>query len=229
MCSYSTPSELEVLEKTKFYQTFDPGQDIVSEGENTATLGSIIDGVVALQKTLEDGRRQMVGLLFPSDFIGRPLRPVAPYDAVAVTPVRMCLFHRTKFEALLSQNVNLERRLLEMTLNELDAAREWMLLLGRKTAAEKLASFIMILARRASALQNATVKNGLEVPIPLTREAIAEFLGLTIETVSRQFTGLRKQGFIELSGTRSLVLTDVGAVAALAGVVQEDALTDLTA
>ncbi|MEM1163238.1 MAG: Crp/Fnr family transcriptional regulator [Pseudomonadota bacterium] len=229
MCSYSTPSELEVLEKTKFYQTFDPGQDIVSEGENTATLGSIIDGVVALQKTLEDGRRQMVGLLFPSDFIGRPLRPVAPYDAVAVTPVRMCLFHRTRFEALLSQNVNLERRLLEMTLNELDAAREWMLLLGRKTAAEKLASFIMILARRASALQNATVKNGLEVPIPLTREAIAEFLGLTIETVSRQFTGLRKQGFIELSGTRSLVLTDVGAVAALAGVVQEDALTDLTA
>ena len=229
MCSYSTPSELEVLEKTKFYQTFDPGQDIVSEGENTATLGSIIDGVVALQKTLEDGRRQMVGLLFPSDFIGRPLRPVAPYDAVAVTPVRMCLFHRTKFEAMLSQNVYLERRLLEMTLNELDAAREWMLLLGRKTAAEKLASFIMILARRASALQNATVKNGLEVPIPLTREAIAEFLGLTIETVSRQFTGLRKQGFIELSGTRSLVLTDVGAVAALAGVVQEDALTDLTA
>ncbi|MEM7060202.1 MAG: Crp/Fnr family transcriptional regulator [Pseudomonadota bacterium] len=229
VCSYSTPAELAVLEETKFYQTFEPGQDIVSEGDNTKTLGSIIDGVVALQKTLEDGRRQMVGLLFPSDFIGRPLRPIAPYDAVAVTRVQMCLFHRTKFEKMLAHNGNLERRLLEMTLDELDAAREWMLLLGRKTAAEKLASFLMILARRASALENVSVANGLEVPIPLTREAIAEFLGLTIETVSRQFTGLRKKGLIELSGNRAAKLTDIAALRILADTDQDGTYQDMTA
>lgn len=217
VCSYSSPAELAVLEKTKFYQDFEPGQDIVTEGEHTKVLGSVVDGVVALQKTMEDGRRQMVGLLFPSDFLGRPLRPIAPYDAVAVTPVRMCLFHRREFETLLADAQSLERRLLELTLDELDAAREWMLLLGRKTAAEKLASFLLILSRRASALENAPLKDGLTVPIPLSREAIAEFLGLTIETVSRQFTALRKQGLIALPDKRSVIIGSLDALRTLAG------------
>ncbi|MEM0989087.1 MAG: helix-turn-helix domain-containing protein [Pseudomonadota bacterium] len=201
VCSYSSPSELAELNAAKFYREYDLGQEIIGEGEQIPTLGSVISGVVALQKTMEDGRRQMVGLLFPSDFIGRPLRPRAPYDAVAVTPVRMCLFHRREFEGIMTRNQALERRLLEMTLDELDAARDWMLLLGRKTAQEKLATFLLILNKRAALSDSAASR--LDIPIPLTREAIAEFLGLTIETVSRQFTALRKAGVIELPDKRS--------------------------
>ncbi|MEM9140010.1 MAG: Crp/Fnr family transcriptional regulator [Pseudomonadota bacterium] len=229
MCSYSTPAELALLEKTKFYQDFAPGQEIVSEGEPTKFLGSVVEGVVALQKTMEDGRRQMVGLLFPSDFIGRPLRPIAPYDAVAVTPVRMCLFHRRAFEEMLAGATSLERRLLEMTLDELDAAREWMLLLGRKTAAEKLGSFLMILSRRASSLEAQPLANGLVVPIHLTRESIAEFLGLTIETVSRQFTALRKQGLIDVPDKRTVVLIDLATLRVLAGEDVDDTLANAIA
>ena len=217
VCSYSTPAELTRLDSAKYYRDFEPGQDIVSEGEKTGSLGSLVHGVVALHKTMEDGRRQMVGLLFPSDFIGRPLRPIAPYDAVAVTPVRMCLFHRRQFEDILSQSGNLERRLLEMTLDELDAAREWMLLLGRKTALEKLASFLLILGRRQAILEKQPLADGLSVPIPLTRESIAEFLGLTIETVSRQFTALRKQGIITLPDRRSVVIDGLEDLKLLAG------------
>ncbi|MEM6906470.1 MAG: helix-turn-helix domain-containing protein [Pseudomonadota bacterium] len=208
---------MALLDKAKHYQSFAPGQEIVAEGEHTKVLGSVIDGVVALQKTLQDGRRQMVGLLFPADFIGRPLRPIAPYDAVAVTPVRMCLFQRREFEALLAQSKSLEHRLLEMTLDELDAARDWMLLLGRKTALEKLASFLMILSRRTSARDNQPLADGLRVPIPLTREAIAEFLGLTIETVSRQFSSLRKSGIVHLPDKRTFVLTKTQDLRAMAG------------
>ncbi|MEM9043626.1 MAG: Crp/Fnr family transcriptional regulator [Pseudomonadota bacterium] len=229
VCSYSTPAELALLEQTKFYRNYEPGAEIVTEGENTKVLGSVIDGVVALQKTLADGRRQIVGLVFPSDFIGRPLRPIAPYDAVAVTPVRMCLFDRSKFEAILAENANLERRLLEMMLDELDAAREWMLLLGRKTATEKLSSFLMILSRRASALNGMPVANGLEVPIPLTREAIAEFLGLTIETVSRQFSLLRKRKVVDLPSKRAVIILDATELQTLAGSGWEDVSTNAVA
>ena len=217
VCSYSKPSELVELDAIKFYRDFEPGQEIVGEGERIKSLGSIVSGVVALQKTLEDGRRQMVGLLFASDFIGRPLRPEAPYDAIAITPVRMCLFQRSAFEDVLTRNTSLERRLLEMTLDELDAARDWMLLLGRKTAQEKLASFLLILARREALLAKHEVGVGESYAIPLTREQIAEFLGLTIETVSRQFTSLRKKGLIELPDKRSFIMRDMTGMSDLAG------------
>lgn len=208
VCAYCAPSELEKLEAIKFYKSFSPGQEIVAAGEATDFLGSVVEGVVALSKTLADGRRQTVGLMFPSDYVGRPMRPIAPYDAVAVTPVRLCLFARARFERLLKETPALEKRLLEMTLNELDAARDWMLLLGRKTAREKIASFLVILARRAAALENRAPDDGLGFELPLTREAIADYLGLTIETVSRQFTALRKAGLIELADARSIVVPD---------------------
>ena len=225
VCSYCGPAELSELDQVKFYREYAPGQEIVGEGEVTRALGSVVSGVVALHKSMEDGRRQIVGLLFASDFIGRPLRPVAAYEAVAVTDVRMCLFRRSQFEEILSRNPSLERRLLEMTLDELDAARDWMLLLGRKSAREKVASFLMILARRAAQLEQRSVRDRTAFAIPLSREAIAEYLGLTIETVSRQLTALRKDGVIELQGARSVVLTDHDALAALSG-LEEPAAGD---
>ncbi len=202
VCTYCGPQELALLDAIKFYRNYNPGQEIVAAGEETGFLGSVVDGVVALSKTMPDGRRQTVGLMFPSDFIGRPMRPVAPYDAVAVTPVRLCLFARSRFERVLKESPALARRLLEMALDELDAARDWMVLLGRKTAQEKISSFLVILARRAAALGNAELSDGLSFDLPLTREAIADYLGLTIETVSRQITALRKAGVIELLDTR---------------------------
>lgn len=217
VCSYSSPAQLAELDAAKFYRDYAPGQEIVAEGENTTALGSIVTGVVALQKTLEDGRRQIVGLQFPADFVGRPFRPAATYDAVAATPVRMCMFQRRHFERILSINADLERRLLEMTLDELDCARDWMVLLGRKTAREKLATFLIWLARRHAAAEKLPLTSGLEIALPLTREAIAEYIGLTIETVSRQFTQLRRDGVIELGDRRGFIVSDIAMLQALAG------------
>ena len=102
-----------------------------------------------------------------------------------------------------------------MTLDELDAAREWMLLLGRKTAREKIASFLMMLSRRTSVA--ADTSNQRKLDLPLTREAMADYLGLTIETVSRQFSALRKDGLIQLDGKRGVIITDLAALSAAAG------------
>lgn len=220
VCSYSNPEQLAELDRIKFYRDFPPGAEIVGEGEPVTALGSIVSGVVALQRTLEDGRRQMVGLLLPSDFIGRPLRDEAPYSAVAVEAVRMCLFDKRRFEDLLKSNASLERRLLEMMLDELDGARDWMVLLGRKTAREKLASFLLMLARRTAAGRMGPP--GLSMRLPLSREAISEFIGLTIETVSRQFTQLRKDGVIELPDTRSVRILDHAALVRASGETDPD-------
>lgn len=208
ICCYCEPDVLDQLDAIKFYRNFIPGQEIAAAGEEIGFVGSVVEGVVALSKTMPDGRRQTVGLMFPSDFVGRPMRAVNPYDAVAVTRVRLCMFARSRFEHVLRGSPALERGLLEMTLDELDAARDWMLLLGRKTAQEKIATFLTILARRAAALENRAPTDGLSFELPLTREAIADYLGLTIETVSRQITGLRKAGVIALADARRIQVPD---------------------
>ena len=226
VCSYASPQELEILNELKHYRTFSPGQEIVAAGEATGVIGSVVEGVVSLSKTMADGRRQMVGLMFPSDFLGRPKSPVALYDAVAVTPVKLCLFSRSQFERLLREAPSVEQRLLEMTLDELDAARDWMLLLGRKTAREKIATFLSILARRSAQLQGAPSASGLVFELPLTREAIADYLGLTIETVSRQFTALRKLGVIEMADARHIRVPDIAELLDAAGEDADGGLID---
>lgn len=217
VCSNCNADELELLDQIKSYRTFSAGEAIVWAGESSDFLGSIVSGVAMLQRNMADGRRQMVGLLLPSDFVGRPGRPVAPYDVVAASEVTLCRFRRRQFEDLIQEVPSLEGRLLQMTLDELDAAREWMLLLGRKTAREKIASLLVIIAKRSAALGGKVSPGALSFDLPLTREAMADYLGLTIETVSRQITSLRKAGLIDLEGTRNVTIPDIALLLVEAG------------
>lgn len=108
----------------------------------------------------------------------------------------------------MNKTPHIAQRLLEMTLDELDAAREWMLVLGRKTAREKIASLLSIIARRDVSLHMGTAGGPLVFDLPLTREAMADYLGLTLETVSRQISALRKDGVIVLEGKRHVTVPD---------------------
>jgi CRP/FNR family transcriptional regulator len=109
------------------------------------------------------------------------------------------------------------QRLLEMTLDELDSAREWMLLLGRKTAREKIASLLSIIARRDASLSLKQGSKRLIFDLPLTREEMADYLGLTLETVSRQISALRKDKVISLEGKRHVTIEDFDALQEAAG------------
>ncbi|WP_423212876.1 transcriptional regulator FnrL [Paracoccus sediminis] len=208
VCAHCEADELALLEGMKFYRSFEPGQPIVWEGERMDFVGSVVTGVATLTQMLDDGRTQMVGLLLPSDFLGRPNRDIAAYNAVATTRVVLCCFRRKPFEALMCTTPQVAHRLLEMTLDELDAAREWMLLLGRKTAREKIASFLAIIARREAALHKRDPGGRMRIDLPLTREAMADYLGLTLETVSRQISALKRDGVIELVGKRAVIFPD---------------------
>lgn len=218
VCALCEPDELELLEKMKTYRTYSAGQPVVWSGDQLDFVGSVVEGVAALSQTMEDGRTQMVGLLFPSDFIGRPGRNTASFDVTAVSNLTLCSFRKTPFEEIVQSTPSISQRLLEMTLDELDAAREWMLLLGRKTAREKIASLIALTARRSSAIRSPALRDTkVVVDLPLTREAMADYLGLTLETVSRQISGLKRDGVIELEGKRKVVIRDLDRLLAETG------------
>ena len=208
VCARCESDELSRLEQIKYYRSYQAGQSIVWSGDRMDFVASVVSGIATLTQTMEDGRRQMVGLLLPSDFVGRPGRPIAASDVTATTDVVMCCFRKKPFEEMMVQTPHLAQRLLEMTLDELDSAREWMLLLGRKTAREKIASLISIIARRDAALHLRHAKGALNVDLPLTREEMADYLGLTLETVSRQISALKRDGVIHLEGKRRIVIPD---------------------
>lgn len=208
VCARCEADELEILDSVKYYRSYEAGQPIIWSGDRMDFVASVVTGVASLSQAMEDGRTQMVGLLLPSDFLGRPGRDIAPYDVVAVSNLTLCCFRRKPFETLMNRTPHIAQRLLEMTLDELDAAREWMLILGRKTAREKIASLLTILARRESSLALKTTGDGMSFELPLTREAMADYLGLTLETVSRQISALKREGIITLEGKRKVIIPD---------------------
>jgi CRP/FNR family transcriptional regulator, anaerobic regulatory protein len=212
VCSRCEPAELSVLEAAKYYRTFSAGQPIVWSGDRLDFVGSVITGVAMLSQGMEDGRTQMVGLLMPSDFLGRPGRERAPYDVTAVTDVTFCCFRRNQFEGFLDKTPHIGQRLLQMTLDELDAAREWLLILGRKTAREKICSFLVSIAEKDAKLHLTQADDGIGFDLPLTRTQMADYLGLTLETVSRQISALKNEGVIVLLESRRVQVPDFQAL-----------------
>ena len=208
VCARCEADELVQLDQIKFYRSYEAGQTLIWAGDEMEFVGSVVKGIATLTQTMEDGRTQMVGLLLPSDFVGRPGRATAAYDVVATTEVVMCCFRKKQFEEMMSKTPHIAQRLLEMTLDELDAAREWMLVLGRKTAREKIASLLSIFGRRNATLNLAEAQGSVVFDLPLTREAMADYLGLTLETVSRQISALKRDGVIRLEGKRHVTVPD---------------------
>lgn len=217
VCARCEGDELSRLEQIKYYRSYQAGQTVIWSGDRMDFVASVVSGVATLSQTMEDGRRQMVGLLLPSDFVGRPGRDTAAYDVTATTDLVMCCFRKKPFEELMLSTPHVGQRLLEMTLDELDSAREWMLLLGRKTAREKIASLLSIIGRRDASLSLKKASGRMVFDLPLTREEMADYLGLTLETVSRQISALRKDNVISLEGKRHVTIEDFDALMEAAG------------
>ena len=190
----------------------DPRGPIIDEGEPADYLFNVTQGAVKLYKLLPDGRRQITGFLFAGDFLGIAMNEKYAYSAEAVDRVSLCRFPRNKLERLLDEIPKLEKRLLGMASNELVQAQDQILLLGRKTAREKVVSFLLNLTDRA-------VKRGgapSPVALPMGRADIADYLGLTTETVSRTITNLKRDGHIRLVQGGMVELPDLEALQELA-------------
>ncbi len=218
VCSECEPEELAILDRAKSYRTFPAGTPLAEAGAPLDHFSSLVTGAATMSRTLEDGRRQTVGLLLPSDFIGRPGRATSPFDVTAVAEVTLCRFGRAEFERIVRSTPHIAVRLLSKTLDELDAAREWAVVLGRMKARERVAAFLVRIARRQRSLSpHRQPPREVTLHLPLSREALADYLGLTIETTSRQITALRKDGLIGLQRPREIDIPDFAALAREAG------------
>lgn len=208
VCGTLSPTQLLKLAKTTSKHVFAADEELIPAGGEIRHYSNILSGVVKLTRLMADGRQQIVGLQFAPDFLGRPFRNSSDISAEAATEVHVCSFPRSTLDELVREAPELEHMLHQQALKELDEAREWILTLGRKTAAEKVASFLYLIASHID--PEASPEGGpIRFELPLKRADIADFLGLTIETVSRQITKLRKNGIIELEGTRIVTVPSI--------------------
>lgn len=192
VCAAVSREQLPRLGAIAAERRVEPGLALFGEGDPAEEVFTVTDGMLKLYKLLSDGRRQIVGFAVPGDLLGLAFGRTYVYGAEAVTPAAVCRFRREPFHCLLDECPTLERAVLGRTWAELAAAQDQMLLLGRKTARERLASFLLGLARRRGVTGEGTVE------LAMGRADVADHLGLTIETVSRTLTLFRKEGLIAL-------------------------------
>lgn len=179
-----------------------PGETLFAEGDEADSVYEIVHGMLRLYKLLPDGRRLITGFLSTGQLLGLAPEGVCVYTAEAITEVTFCRYKRKAFERLIDEVPGFAKRLLTATCHELRAAQDRMLLLGRKTATEKVASFLLLMADQQGS--NTVV----EVEVPMTRSDIADYLGLTVETVSRTLTKLKQDGLIQLLASARINIHD---------------------
>lgn len=209
ICAGLTPDELKTLGKLGRKQTVTRGQTLLWEGDESLVVANVIRGVLKLAVATADGREQIVGIVFASDFIGRPFGKESPYSVTALTDAEVCVFTRSAFDGFARQHHDLQHKLLQRTLDELDRARQWMMLLGKKTASERIATLLLeVSARQGDSSCSAFAPLVDKFELPLDRQQMGDVLGLTIETVSRQLTKLKNSGMIELPDRRTVEIMD---------------------
>lgn len=217
LCGSLDDRELLALNTVGQRRRVTAGQTIAWAGDEAVICGNLLSGVLKLVAATADGREQIVGLLYPADFFGQPYAGATDFTVVALADADMCVFPRVAFEQVLENHQRMERLLLQRTLESLNEARGRMLMLARKSAGEKVAGFLLDMAARAGTTGcRAAPDAPLTFDLPLTRGQIADVLGMTIETVSRQLTKMKGRGLIALPGGRAVTISDRVALTACA-------------
>lgn len=176
-------------------QRLRPEQAVFHEGDPAKRVFMVTMGSLKLYTLLADGRRQVTGFMFPGDFLGISVDEDYAFTVEALGDSELWWFSREVFDRFLSEHPQVERELYRLAAHELAEAQRQMVLLGRKSAAERLASFFMSLLARAERASGAQVTS---FDLPMSRIDIADYLGLTKETVSRMLADLRGRGLIRL-------------------------------
>lgn len=179
---------------------FDRGAEIFAEDETAEYIYKVASGAVRLSKLLSDGRRQIGAFYLPGDIFGLEAGEVHAFSAEAVVDAQIVLVKRSALIAEAVRNGEMARQLWGQTVSHLQRAQSHMLLLGRKNAQERIAAFLMEMASR--------LETSGSVELPMSRQDIADYLGLTIETVSRTLTQLERDGLISIPVSRRIMLND---------------------
>lgn len=204
VCSALDCQDLVRLNEIAQTRYFKSGACILAEGENSTSVFNIVEGSVRLSRLLSDGRRVVTGFLFPGDFLGLTLDGTNSITAEAIGDVEVCRMDRKRLDGLFAEIPKLEHRLLEMTVGELISGRDHMMLLARKTLRERMATFLITFEDqlRESDEEPAVIK------LPMARADIADYLGVTVETISRCLAAMAEEGLIQLLSPRRIIILD---------------------
>ncbi len=203
VCGVLDASALREFKESGPTVHYNAGDTVVFEADQATHVYSLISGLLRISKLLPDGRRQIAGFLFPGDFLGITMEEEHAFTAEVIAPSEMCKFQRRQFDEFIEQHPALERRLHAFAAHELAAARQQLVLLGRKTATERIASFLLKLEGHCH-----SVRENQEIAVPMSRADVADYLGLRIETVSREISRLKADRVIQLTGRQAFRIVD---------------------
>lgn len=219
VCSVLDEDQLTTLSDVSSDSHLKSGEEVFLEGNQVDDIVVVKHGAVAVYRLMEDGRRSIARFMFDGDILGVALEGDASQTVRALNDTVLCRLPRSRFMSSLEDSSDMSTQMVTMMSSELKIAQEQLLALGRKTAAERLAGFFIWLSFKAAMREG----NQFILTLPMSRTDIADYLGLTIETVSRTFAKFRREGLIELKGTQTVHVRDVDSLAEVAG------LDDLTA
>lgn len=206
---HSTPVKPSIVRQRTI--TIKPGKHLFLEGDTADRIYEVASGVLRLTRILEDGRRQVIAFGYPGDTVGFPSDGNYHTDCDALVPSILVVHRRDQLTSA-KGNTALHERLLQAALREISAMQDHFMMLGRKSSIEKLASFLMVLSDRVGE----PLGGFDQVSLPMTRADIADFLGLTTETVSRTFTQLRKSQIIAIDHVNTVIILKPAALRAIA-------------
>jgi CRP/FNR family transcriptional regulator, anaerobic regulatory protein len=212
VCAALDDSQVGALEKIMTPKSLEHDRILAQEGDPRTHVYTLTSGMLRLSSALPDGRRQITGFLMPGDYFGLVDDRVHSQTAESVTASSLCAFPVRAMDDLLKTYPRLKDRLYVMTQLALRQAQDSQMILGRLTPLEKLAAFLLVCSRRAAAHK----QKDNPVLLPMPRADIADYLGLTVETVSRSFSELKKRGLIALPDAHTAELRDRTALARLA-------------
>ncbi|MEM8852297.1 MAG: Crp/Fnr family transcriptional regulator [Pseudomonadota bacterium] len=227
LCALLGDGEINALHAISRHLTLPAGTTIPREGPRAVASGRIVSGLAKVVSRLEDGRQQLVALLFPSDIFGLfhlgPSKHPTRFDVVTASDTVLCQYSTGGLKTIVETFPELETKLLRSALTELEGAREWHVVLGRMTAGERVATFFHRYIARALREQDMA---GDGLPFPLSRSDVAAALDLTLETVSRHIAHLKRSGAIAFEGTHIITGFDLAALASLSGTTDHSAAGD---
>ena len=201
-CRCLPDEKLKVFSEISTEKQFIDKKTIFLQQENAKNLYNITKGNVKIYRLLSDGRIQIIGFLYPGDFFGSYKKQRYNYSAEAVGQVRTCVFEQESLDNYLEKNIVLAKELLHMTSHELTLAQDRMEVLGKMKASERVAKFILNISDQRARIgwQNNPIS------LPMTRQDIADYLGLTLETVSREFTKLKTSNIIKFLTSKQIYI-----------------------
>jgi CRP/FNR family transcriptional regulator len=200
---------LGALDRTGTPLLIPQNQTVFSEGEPVDRAYKIVSGVVRLCKHLPDGRRQIAQFLFPGDYLSFVTIGDHGFSAEAVVDLSLLSFPQDRIERLWRDNPNLRTRLFQMLSQRVHDIQNHLTMVGRQTAKERVAGFLLLLAERSGS-------GGTSVSVPMNRQDIADYLSLTMETVSRTLSRLKAERVIATPDLHRLELRNIDALKALA-------------